>query len=169
MFASSHPVFEACGFGIFFIGSSTVKAKYGDRALSFCLLEAGYMGQLLMENAPALDLGLCPVNDLPLDSLANALGLSPDQHFLHGMLGGAIAPDMSDRWMSLEVSTSPSLQERLQESLGSTLPAYMVPKRFQILKPAQSRPMVKSTARLYPNQVYYPIRPMKNRGMKWSR
>jgi len=135
MFASSHPVFEACGFGIFFIGSlDRVKAKYGDRALSFCLLEAGYMGQLLMENAPALDLGLCPVNDLPLDSLANALGLSPDQHFLHGMLGGAIAPDMSDRWMSLEVSTGPSLQERLQESLGSTLPAYMVPKRFQILE-----------------------------------
>ena len=76
------------------------------------------------------------------------------------MLGGAIAPDMSDRWMSLEVSTGPSLQERLKESLGSTLPAYMVPKRFQILEalPISSNGKIDRKAlpqpSALPNQAY---------------
>ena len=128
-------VFEQSAFSLFFIGSlEIVESMYGDRARDFCLLEAGYIGQLLMEQATTFNLGLCPVNEPGLEELPDALHLKPKQVFLHGLLGGAIDPAWSNQWMAYDESSMPSFDRQLKDHLRSRLPEWMIPRRIVTLE-----------------------------------
>ena len=126
--------FQQSAFGLFFVADfKEIQQIYEERARDFCLLEAGYMGQLLMQKAPDLELGLCPVNDREFETLVKHLELDPSHNCLHGMLGGRIDPAWSDRWMAAREPDNLSFQEQLQAYLQNQLPKYMVPNRFQVL------------------------------------
>ena len=76
-----------------------IKPLYGQKlAEKFCIAEAGYMGQLLMTEAPNRQLGLCPLGDLaefPKSiQVHQALGLSDEQRVVQCFLGGAICYDL---------------------------------------------------------------------------
>ena len=124
------------GFSLFLIAQmQAIEPIYGDKARDFCLIETGYMGQLLMETAADFDLGLCPVGGFDSEVLQQILGLSEHHHPLHGLMGGAIDPAWSKQWMA--VSSSPgnvSITDTLRKHLSATLPTYMAPTRYQLLE-----------------------------------
>lgn len=59
------------------------RAKYGDRAERFALLEAGHVAQNVLLEATALGLGSVPVGAFGDDAVARAIGASPDESVLY--------------------------------------------------------------------------------------
>ncbi|MEM7401115.1 MAG: amino acid adenylation domain-containing protein [Pseudomonadota bacterium] len=127
--------FESSAFSIFLVADlEAIVPIYGERSRDFCLLEAGYIGQLLMQHAADLDLGLCPINDPGFNLLDQILPLDEHRVLLHGLLGGGIDPEWSSTWAALGNNNGLSFIEQLQNHLSETLPNYMIPARFQLLK-----------------------------------
>ena len=63
-------IFEQASFSIFLICElNAIAPVYKENARDFCLLEAGYISQLLMETAPEYDLGICPIGKLNFDGI----------------------------------------------------------------------------------------------------
>ncbi|MCX6046448.1 MAG: amino acid adenylation domain-containing protein [Chloroflexi bacterium] len=59
---ANQAIFDQAGFAIFLVAAEeAIRPLYGELTRDFCLLEAGYISQLLMMEAPTYDLGLCPV------------------------------------------------------------------------------------------------------------
>ncbi|MEO0351990.1 MAG: SagB family peptide dehydrogenase, partial [Cyanobacteria bacterium P01_A01_bin.15] len=136
LYGPHHQLHNDSGFSLFLIAQmQVIEPIYGDKARDFCLIETGYMGQLLMETAADFDLGLCPVGGFNSEVLQQILSLSEHHHPLHGLVGGAIDPAWSQQWMA--VSSSPgnvSITDTLRKHLSATLPSYMVPTRYQLLE-----------------------------------
>ncbi|MEL6764643.1 MAG: amino acid adenylation domain-containing protein, partial [Cyanobacteria bacterium J06607_6] len=73
LYVSNQALVEQSAFSLIFVGYlAAISPLYADQARDFCLLEAGYMSQLLMETAPDRDLGLCPLGKLGVESLQQA-------------------------------------------------------------------------------------------------
>ncbi len=123
-------------FSLFLVAEmAAIEPVYGDQARDFCLIETGYMGQLLMESAPGFELGLCPIGGFNPTALQQTLQLSEQQQPLHALIGGAIDPRWSQQWMA--VSRPPrqtSITDTLRTHLSHSLPSYMVPTRYQLLE-----------------------------------
>ncbi|MEM9137525.1 MAG: SagB family peptide dehydrogenase, partial [Cyanobacteria bacterium P01_F01_bin.42] len=133
IYRKNKEIFESASFSLFFVADlNAIEPIYGEQAQGFCFLEAGYMGQLLMEEAPELDLGLCPLGGLGTEALAQALDLSDSHLVLHGMTGGLIDPAWTNQWQVAAGNSSPSAD--LQTYLKQSLPSYMVPQSFQWLE-----------------------------------
>nr|BBH88071.1 hypothetical protein KTC_28220 [Thermosporothrix sp. COM3] len=135
----NQPIFDSAAFSLFLIGRMQgIQEHYGARAHDFCLLEAGYMSQLLMTEAPRYNLGLCPIGDLDFTALQGAFALEDQQVLLHTLLGGSIDPASATGW-SLQPSTNgarasvPDLRERLHTFLKQKLPQYMLPASIILL------------------------------------
>ncbi|MCB0211209.1 MAG: amino acid adenylation domain-containing protein, partial [Anaerolineae bacterium] len=128
----NQPIFESAAFALFQIGHlDAIEPMYGDRSRDFCLLEAGYMGQLLMEEAPAHEIGLCPIGWLEFDAFSGAMGLSANQVLLHSFLGGNIAPTQMTQWSTDEPTQGKNNAiEQLESYLQQKLPAYMIPSAY---------------------------------------
>jgi amino acid adenylation domain-containing protein/non-ribosomal peptide synthase protein (TIGR01720 family) len=95
----NRPIFERSALSVFLIGRlSAIAPMYGDAALSFATLEAGAVTQLLMTDAPAAGLGLCPIGGLDFDAVRPLLDLEPDDVLLHSLVGGALPVDLWDDW-----------------------------------------------------------------------
>ncbi|MBB84106.1 MAG: non-ribosomal peptide synthetase [Deltaproteobacteria bacterium] len=134
VFSANAEVARGSAFQLFLIGDlSLIEPVYGERARDFCLLEAGYQSQLLMEEAPGQDLGLCPLNDPGFATLPDLARLDEDHVVLHALVGGRIRPEWSDRWRLLEDLDERSFMDRLKDALRERLPAYMVPTRLLLL------------------------------------
>lgn len=133
-------LFERSGFSLFFVGQlDAVSPVYGDEtARDFVSLEAGYMGQLLMDTAPKHLVGLCPIGYLD-DSVRGLLGLAPQQVIVHSMVGGAISRAHVDSWTGLSgeqqggATRGAPVADALRERLRLTLPDYMIPAGFVYL------------------------------------
>jgi amino acid adenylation domain-containing protein len=67
-----------------------IEPLYGARARSLLLLEAGYIGQLLMMGQAAAGLGLCPIGEFETGRVAAALRLADSQAVLHSFLLGPV-------------------------------------------------------------------------------
>ncbi|HEX4954745.1 MAG TPA: amino acid adenylation domain-containing protein [Thermoanaerobaculia bacterium] len=92
-FLFNRPLYDRAAFQLFLVGERRgIEPLYGDDALRFLTLEAGYVGQLLMMGQAACGIGLCPVGSLAFTDLAGPLGLDAGQVFLQGFLGGRAAP-----------------------------------------------------------------------------
>lgn len=123
---ANHAIFDASAFSIFLVGRmSAIRPMYGEFARDFCVLEAGYIGQLLMTEAPAAGIGLCPVGGYvaPEKVLAELAG-APDDILLHSLLGGGVARGAASR----EAADPGSLAEDLTRFLARKLPRHMIPK-----------------------------------------
>jgi len=123
-------IFEQSGFGLFLIGQlDAITPLYGDWARDFCLLEAGYMSQLLMEMAPKHELGLCPIGNMDFEPYQEMFNLASSQILLHSFLGGGIALEQTKQWIQSS-HQSVSVSESLRHYLAQKLPAYMIPTHY---------------------------------------
>jgi len=130
-------VFEQAAFVLLFVGKlSAIEPLYGSMARDFCVLEAGYMGQLLMEHAPTFGLGVCPLGHVEFDRLRSALGVDDSSFFAHGMFGGNADPaQFAISALAAESAPPPKTKatgfsENLRGFLQKRLPEYMIPTAF---------------------------------------
>ena len=123
-------IFEQSAFSLFLIGQlNAITPLYGDWAKDFCLLEAGYMSQLLMETAPKHQIGLCPIGNLDFETNRALFGLEDSQILLHSFLGGKIVLAQTQQWLQ-STHQSISITEALRHYLEQKLPAYMIPSIY---------------------------------------
>ena len=130
--ATNQPIFEQAAFAIFLVAElAAIKPMYGDLARDFSLLEAGYMSQLLMTQAPEQQIGLCPIGELPEVEIKTALGLGDSHLLLHSLVGGQIQPEQMTNWLQpVEPSQAETGSDQLSAFLKTKLPPYMVPTHY---------------------------------------
>ncbi len=129
--AGNRPIFASAAFSLFFIAAyDAIRPLYGALARDFCLLEAGYMGQLLMEEAALLELGLCAIGAVNPDRLPAALELGESRELLHSFVGGLPAVGEESEQVDPHSGTLP---ETLKGWLAERLPEYMTPEAIILL------------------------------------
>jgi amino acid adenylation domain-containing protein len=192
--AVNWPIFEGAGFSLLMIvRKSAVESAYGERAQIRVQLEAGAMGQLLMEEAPAHGIGLCPIGSLELDPVRDLFALKGDDVVLvHSLLGGRIGLDVpgpeslnaeglpEDRELSLSAEPMdfssarpvPASEPRHQpEFRREAIPLEhlnaILAALSQVRLPAQALPkyLYPSAGTLYPVQTYLQIEPNRIEGL----
>jgi len=151
---------EASAFAVLLVAHyPAIRPLYGERSRDFCLLEAGGVGQLLMDGVTGQELGLCPVGVLDTAAIAGPLDLGADRELVLAFVGG-----LADRSPeSASVAPPRDLAEALRDWVRDRLPDYMVPEaimrldalpltangkvdRARLPEPAAARPAVATTA-----------------------
>jgi amino acid adenylation domain-containing protein len=90
-------LFDRSAFSLFLVGERrAIDPLYGSLSRDFCLLEAGYMGQLLFMAASSYEIGLCPIGACQDGPVRAALELEDSQILLHSFVGGTACPDAAD-------------------------------------------------------------------------
>ncbi|WP_165956337.1 non-ribosomal peptide synthetase, partial [Streptomyces hainanensis] len=134
--AHNHALFEASAFSLFFVGeTAAVEPMYGDLARDLCLMESGYMGQLLMTWAADNEIGLCPVGDMDFRRITELFRLRDSHVFLHGMLGGRV-DRTATRHIALDIAdqeTTVPQGTEIREWLRDRLPEHLIPASFILL------------------------------------
>lgn len=135
IYGVNQSIFEESAFSIFLVGKLTAIAPmYGDLGKDFCLLEAGHIGQLLMNTASKQEIGLCPIGNLEFQELRDLLKLESSQVLLYSFVGGKIDFAQTQQWSGESVGTTEKPKSvQLREYLQQKLPQYMVPLEYIIL------------------------------------
>ncbi|WP_018694106.1 non-ribosomal peptide synthetase [Algicola sagamiensis] len=121
-------IYEQAAFALFFIADlDAIQPIYGNKARDFCLLEAGYMGQLLMESGADEMIGLCPIGGIDCSDLLERFDLGHHHELLHLCVGGAITEQQLQTRVTSINKPNP---EVYKDYLNSCLPNYMVPKHI---------------------------------------
>ncbi len=140
-------IFDESAFSIFLVGQlSAIAPLYPEQARDFCLLEAGYIGQLLMSVAPEHSIGLCPIGGLDFDQIRPFFALDEGHTLLHSLCGGLSLPSQNGHAASSteqSIATGRSQCQRatderadartLQDFLSEKLPDYMIPQHIVLL------------------------------------
>jgi SagB-type dehydrogenase family enzyme len=140
-YVHNRPVFDNSAFSMFFVGElAAISPIYKQASRDFCMLEAGYMGQLLMTSAPRYQLGVCPIGEVDYDMIAPLFDLGKEQIFLHCLEGGKIDPTFTTGWSFLDTSDhsdqvpeAEKMKKEIHEFLLQKLPEYMVPATVMLL------------------------------------
>jgi malonyl CoA-acyl carrier protein transacylase len=83
--------FDDSGFSLFLVGQlSAIAPLYGKWAREFCVLEAGYMSQLLMMVAPSCQIGLCPIGHVNFEPVRHQFALDDNHVVVHSLIGGRL-------------------------------------------------------------------------------
>jgi SagB-type dehydrogenase family enzyme len=136
-------IFAESAFSLFLISQmSAIEPMYGQMSRDFCLLEAGYMSQLLMDEAHHHDIGLCPIGGMQFEPIRPDFELSDDQEMLHSFLGGVISLEQKNTLPVSAANDAKSKQanplevseDEVKAFLHQHLPSYMVPNRYVILE-----------------------------------
>lgn len=132
----NRPFFNDAAFCIFLVGRlDAIQPLYGEYARDFCMLEAGYMSQLLMTVCPDYEIGVCPIGSMKFEGVRDTFGLDQNQLLLHSFVGGKIDSSQTLEWG--QPRTSPvkdSLSTRLKEHAKRKLPGYMLPSCYIMLE-----------------------------------
>ena len=136
IYGNNQTIYEGAAFSLFLIGElNAIQPLYGEKSRDLCLLEAGYISQLLMEIAPDNELGLCPIGALEFETLRSLLELEDSQILLHSFVGGKIDLALTKKWLQPKVETkTESLRDKTQGYLQDKIPNYMIPRSYTILK-----------------------------------
>lgn len=128
---------DAAGFVVFLVGClDAVEPAYPGAGRDFCLIEAGHMGQVLMQAAAAQGIGLCPLgNGVDAARLGAACGFGERHVLAYVLAGGRIEATWSTRWMAYPPPAAAAAagtrwEERLRAALAARLPAHMIPAAF---------------------------------------
>jgi SagB-type dehydrogenase family enzyme len=146
--ATNQPIFQESAFSLFLVAQmAAIEPMYGSLARDFCLLEAGYMGQLLMNAAPDYHIGLCPAGSVAFADLRPLFLLEDTHVLLHTLFGGAIASEQTTipAYLAEITSTAASLgghaqgeasqvSATLRSYLREKLPEYMLPSLFRVVE-----------------------------------
>ncbi|BAZ70240.1 peptide synthetase [Fischerella sp. NIES-4106] len=135
VYLENQPLFEQSAFAIYLIGKlSAIAPMYGELARDFCLLEAGHIGQLLMNSAPTQEIGLCPLGYLEFPQIQDLFKLEANQVLLYSFVGGKIDPTDSQQWLLLKnPQTTKSNSSQFREYLQQKLPQYMIPAEYILI------------------------------------
>ena len=134
IYGGNQPIFEQSAFSLFLISKlSAITPMYGELAENFCFLEAGHMGQLLMNTAPNYQMGLCPIGGLEFDKLRYLFELESNQHLIYSFLGGKIDPVQTKELFGKSSKDERSIPQQLQEHLQGKLPQYMLPNDYVLM------------------------------------
>lgn len=137
------PVGGEAGLSLFLVGQlDAVQPVYGEWALDFCFLEAGYMSHLLAGNGLLHGIGLSPAHGVDPELLAPLLDLGPRHVVLHALSGGAIeqvsaavesteAPGIGEEERTVSAA---DFEDELKVHLRRKLPNHMVPATFVFLE-----------------------------------
>ncbi|MBL1198891.1 MAG: amino acid adenylation domain-containing protein [Nostoc sp. GBBB01] len=129
VYLENQALFQQSAFAIYLIGKlSAIAPMYGELARDFCLLEAGHIGQLLMNSAPTQEIGLCPLGYLEFTQIQDLFQLETNQILLYNFVGGKIDPTDSPQWSILK--TTKSNTTKFREYLQQKLPQYMIPAEY---------------------------------------
>jgi len=124
-------IFDSSAFSLFLVGQmSAITPLYGALAPNLCLLEAGYLSQLLMTTAQGSHIGLCPIGDVDFAAIQGAFALEDSHVLLHSHLCGSIDFTPEERAVGSTRAPVAGLGERLRSFLLAKLPDYMVPTTF---------------------------------------
>ncbi|MGW4232665.1 amino acid adenylation domain-containing protein [Streptomyces sp. NPDC004980] len=122
--AHNRALYDAAGFSLFLVADrAAMEPLYGRLTRDLCLLEAGYMGQLLMDRAALTDVGLCPIGELSFEPVRRLLDLGDSHELVHTLVGGRVDRAAPAR----TVAPAEPLADRLRGWLRDRLPAHMVP------------------------------------------
>jgi SagB-type dehydrogenase family enzyme len=129
-------IYEASAFALFLVGEmGAIAPIYGEKARDFSLLEAGYMGQLLMSESGSFELGLCPIGEVEGQVVRAGLDLGAGQEVLHSLVGGPISRAQSQRWRGGEsLGLGATSGRQLRDYLAERLPGYMVPSSVVVVE-----------------------------------
>ncbi|MCC5666166.1 AMP-binding protein [Nostoc sp. CHAB 5784] len=128
VYGGNRLIFEQSAFSVFLIGKmSAIAPMYGELAKDFCLLEAGHIGQLLMNTAPTQQIGLCPIGYLEFTELQDLFHLESSQVLFYSFVAGKIDLLQTKHRNSLPIST------QLSDYLRQKLPTYMIPCEYIFL------------------------------------
>ena len=129
------PIVDAAAFTVFLITElAAIEPIYGDVAFQMSVLEAGYMSQLLMAEAGAQHIGVCPLGGIHETRLVLPLHLSDTHRVVHSLAGGPIREGQLASRQALEEPTkAASLIRQLSSHLAQRLPKYMMPKKIQLV------------------------------------
>ena len=159
---ANRPIVERGAFTLFLFAKLGAAAPvHGERTRDFCLLEAGYMGQLLMEEAAARWMGLCPLGGIDPRAVREPFDLADDHLPVHLFVGGKIpagplslalaeddapplpAPSAEPTHLAAAERTGGSTAEptaepavdlaHLRAFLSTKLPPHMVPPKILVL------------------------------------
>jgi amino acid adenylation domain-containing protein len=124
--------FEESAWTVFLVADrAAIEPVYGELWRDFSLLEAGYASQLLMEVAPGLELGVCPIGTLETAQLGSWFELGESHAFLHSLVVGPLPSaeqEAAEREGSArQLAAGTSLVEPVRTWLRQHLPDYMVP------------------------------------------
>jgi amino acid adenylation domain-containing protein len=152
VYGGNQPIFEQSAFSLFLIGQlSAIAPMYGELARDFCLLEAGYISQLLMDTAPENEIGLCPIGYLEFEELRDLFSLESSHVLLHSFVGGGIDSTWTKQLLQPKTShKSESIADKLRKFLQQKLPDYMVPSMYMLLNALPLTPNGKVDRRALP-------------------
>jgi len=90
-FPRNRSYFAEAGFSIFCIADmSRIEPLFGSQGLQLVMLEAGCMGQVLMDHQAEFGMGVCPIGALRFEGLRSLFGLGQHQVLLHSFLCGPV-------------------------------------------------------------------------------
>jgi hypothetical protein len=87
----NRPVFDAAAFSVFLVAQlGAITPLYGPHAWQLAVLEAGYLSQLLMMEAPKFRIGVCPIGDVAFDKVRALFALDDTHVLVHSLVGGQV-------------------------------------------------------------------------------
>lgn len=112
-----------------------------DASRDFCLLEAGYMGQLLMTSAQEHLIGLAPTGGVDFERIRKYFDLEDTHMYIHGFVGGPIDKNQTKKFSFLEELPAAGSQKdprqefinEIKNDLQTKLPEYMIPANFVLI------------------------------------
>ncbi|MDB6040906.1 MAG: polyketide synthase, partial [Verrucomicrobiales bacterium] len=95
--------FQQAKFCLFLIGQTgALNSVYGKEGLYHSLLEAGFIGQLLLDRQAEFEMGICPIGGMRFEKIRDDFQLDSGDEFLHSFIGGEVDPDCTIPWEPLE-------------------------------------------------------------------